>query len=66
MRLAMLVGDGKVLIGPSPASEVETKFKDALRSGGEGYARLEIWTEDRGVARYHKFPVQAAPKKKKA
>lgn len=63
MRLALLIADGRVLQGPSPASDVEAKFKAAVLAGGEGHARIEVWTEDRGVTRYHKFaPVAEAPK----
>ncbi len=65
MRLAMLVGDGQVILGPSASNEVELKYKDALRAGGNGYARIEVWSDDRGITKYAKFAVTAAGKKKK-
>lgn len=71
MRLALLIADGRVIAGPSPASEMEAKFKDQVRAGGDGASRIELWTEDRGVARVQKFAptepkaAEASAKKKK-
>lgn len=72
MRTALLIADGRVLAGPAPASEMEAAFKASVLAGGEGHARIELWTEDRGIARYQKFTLtepkaeQAAGKKKKS
>lgn len=71
MRSALLIADGRVILGPSPASEVEAAFKASVLAGGEGHARIELWTEDRGIARYYKFAsteakaVEPAPVAKK-
>jgi hypothetical protein len=50
---------------------MEAAFKASVLAGGEGRARIELWTEDRGRARYHKFtptpdaePAAAGKKKK--
>jgi len=71
MRTALLIADGRVVAGPAPASEMEAAFKASVLAGGEGRARIELWTEDRGRARYHKFtptpdaePAAAGKKKK--
>ena len=71
MRSAILIADGKVVLGPSPASEVEAEFKATVQLGGNGCSVIELWSEDRGCERKQKFASVAAksaekPTKKKA
>jgi len=66
MRSAILVADGKVIAGPSPANEIEAVFKAAVKSGGNGVSVLDIWTEDGGRERRQKFSVSAEPKPEKS
>lgn len=61
MRLGILIADGKVVLGPAPASKVEAEFKAAVQSGGNGVAIVELWSEDRGREKRHKFNQGAAP-----
>ena len=60
MRSAILIADGKVVLGPSPASEVEAEFKATVQLGGNGCNVIELWSEDRGCERRQKFA--SAPK----
>jgi hypothetical protein len=61
MRLGILIADGKVVLGPAPASKVESEFKAAVQSGANGVGVIELWSEDRGREKRHKFPQGAAP-----
>lgn len=71
MRSALLIADGKVILGPVPASEAEVEFKTTVKSGGNGVSVVELWSEDRGRERRHKFaviapaPAAEKPSKKK-
>lgn len=65
MRSALLIADGKVVLGPAPASKVEAEFKATVQVGGNGAALIELWSEDRGCERRAKFasaPASAAEK----
>ena len=57
MRLGILIVDGKVVSGPALASQVEAEFKATVHSGGNGIGTIELWSEDRGREKRHKFPV---------
>ena len=61
MRLGILIADGKVVLGPAPASKVEAEFKAAVQSGANGASVIELWSEDRGREKRHKFTKGAAP-----
>ena len=61
MRLGILIADGKVVLGPAPASKVEAEFKAAVQSGANGAGVIELWSEDRGREKRHKFIQGAAP-----
>lgn len=61
MRVGLIIADGKVILGPVPASEAESAFKAAVLSGGNGAQVLDLWTEDRGRERRQKFDVKPAP-----
>jgi hypothetical protein len=61
MRLGILIADGKVVLGPAPASKVEVEFKAAVQSGANGASVIELWSEDRGREKRHKFTQGAAP-----
>lgn len=71
MRSAILIADGKVILGPAPAAQVEAEFKATVQVGGNGAVLVELWSEDRGRERRQKFaasaPAPAAdkPSKKK-
>jgi hypothetical protein len=56
MRLGILIADGKVVLGPAQASKVEAEFKAAVLSGANGAGVIELWSEDRGREKRHKFP----------
>ena len=60
MRLGILIADGKVVLGPAPASKVEAEFKAAVQSGANGAGVIELWSEDRGREKRHKFTQGAA------
>ena len=61
MRLGILIADGKVVLGPAPASKVEVEFKAAVQSGANGVGVIELWSEDRGREKRHKFTQGTAP-----
>jgi hypothetical protein len=61
MRLGILIADGKVVLGPAPASKVEAEFKAAVQSGANGVGVIELWSEDRGREKRHKFTQGTAP-----
>jgi hypothetical protein len=61
MRSAILIADGKVVLGPVPASQAESEFKAAVRAGGNGAAFIELWSEDRGCEKRSKFIIAPAP-----
>lgn len=61
MRFAILIGDGKVVLGPVPASKAEAEFKATVEAGGNGVQVLDLWTEDRGLERRQKFAAKPAP-----
>lgn len=61
MRLGILIADGKVVLGPAPASKVESEFKAAVQSGANGVGVIELWSEDRGREKRHKFTQGTAP-----
>lgn len=61
MRLALLIADGKVVLGPVQAAKAEAEFKAAVHEGGNGVGVLELWTEDRGRERRQKFDTKPAP-----
>jgi hypothetical protein len=61
MRLGILIADGKVVLGPAPASKVEVEFKAAVQSGANGASVIELWSEDRGREKRHKFTQGTAP-----
>ncbi len=61
MRFGILIADGKVVLGPAPASKVEVEFKAAVQSGANGASVIELWSEDRGREKRHKFTQGAAP-----
>jgi hypothetical protein len=60
MRLGILIADGKVVLGPALASKVEAEFKAAVLSGANGADVIELWSEDRGREKRHKFQAAAA------
>lgn len=60
MRLGILIADGKVVLGPALASQVEAEFKATVQSGGNGIGTIELWSEDRGREKRHKFQAAAA------
>lgn len=66
MRSAVLIADGKVVGGPAPKAEMEADYKAFVAAGWNGASVIELWSEDRGRERKHKFaPVPAAEKQSK-
>jgi hypothetical protein len=61
MRLGILIADGKVVLGPAPASKVEAEFKVTVQEGGNGVGVIELWSEDRGREKRHKFTTDSKP-----
>ena len=61
MRLGILIADGKVVLGPALASKVEAEFKATVQEGGNGVGVIELWSEDRGREKRHKFTTESKP-----
>jgi len=72
MRSAILIADGKVILGPAPSAQVEAEYKATVQVGGNGALLVELWSEDRGREKRMKFaasvPAAATekPSKKKS